>query len=163
MNELDQILRQDALQQSSATRIQSAVRNRRATNETIKRATRKKELNDAATTIQSAVRNRNALNETISRATRKNELNNAASTIQKVLRGHKSRKEIPGIIEEHNLQQIIKKVDDVEQKANQMNNAAVTIQGAIKGHKARKALRDQQPKFKADYTDEEFKTKEIKN
>ncbi len=47
-------------------------------------------------------------------------------------------------------------------KANKINNAAVTIQGAIKGHKARKALRDQQPKFKADYTDEEFKTKEIK-
>ncbi len=37
-----------------------------------------------------------------------------------------------------------------------------TIQGAIKGNKARKAIRDQQPKFKADYTDEEFKTKEIK-
>ena len=34
INELDQILRQDALQQSSATRIQSAIRNRKATNET---------------------------------------------------------------------------------------------------------------------------------
>jgi hypothetical protein len=43
-----------------------------------------------------------------------------------------------------------------------MNNAATTIQGAIKRYKARKTLKDQQPKFKADYTDEEFKTKEIK-
>ncbi len=41
INELDQILRQDALQQSPATRIQSAVRKHRATNETIKRTIHK--------------------------------------------------------------------------------------------------------------------------
>jgi hypothetical protein len=38
INELDQILRQDAQQQSSAIRIQNAVRNHRATNEMIRRA-----------------------------------------------------------------------------------------------------------------------------
>ena len=42
INELDQVLRQDALQQSSATRIQSAIRNRKALNETITRAKHKK-------------------------------------------------------------------------------------------------------------------------
>jgi hypothetical protein len=85
---LDQILRQEqaATNGVAATRIQSAVRNRNALNETISRATRKKELNDAATTIQSAVRNRNALNETISKAKQKqtNEtLNNAMENIKK--------------------------------------------------------------------------------
>ena len=62
MNELDQILRQEALQQSSANKIQNAVRNRNARNETIKRKDKK-----AATKIQNAVRNRNARNETIER------------------------------------------------------------------------------------------------
>ena len=38
INELDQILRQDAQQQSSAIRIQNAVRHHRATNEMIRRA-----------------------------------------------------------------------------------------------------------------------------
>jgi hypothetical protein len=42
MNELDQVLKQDALQQSSATRIQNAVRNSNALNETISRATQKR-------------------------------------------------------------------------------------------------------------------------
>ena len=75
MNELDQILRQDALQQSSATKIQSAVRNHKALNEIIKRVGEKQvvQQNEAATKIQSAVRTHNALNETISRAKRSNQ------------------------------------------------------------------------------------------
>ncbi len=86
----------------------------------------------------------------------------AALTIQKVVRGHKTRKGVPGIIEEHNIQQTINKVDNVEQKADQMNYAATSIQGAVKEYKAKKNLKSR-PKFKTDYTEEEFKTKEMKN
>ncbi len=87
-------IRQDALQQSSAICIQSAVRNRKALNETIARATKKSTQNTAAVTIQNAVRNHNALNEAISRATRKTELNDAASTIQNAIKSKKAPAEL---------------------------------------------------------------------
>ena len=69
----------NAVNQSAATTIQSAVRNRNALNETIGRAQKKV----AATKIQSAVRNRNAINETIKRAKIKETLNNATENTRK--------------------------------------------------------------------------------
>ena len=116
MNELDQILRQDALNQvaanqsASATTIQNALRGNRARN-TARTLTREKTItrmqndimangvvNDvvdnavnqsAATTIQSAVRNRNAINETIGRAQKKV----AATKIQSTVRNRNALNE----------------------------------------------------------------------
>jgi hypothetical protein len=42
--------------------------------------------------------------------------NTAATKVSKVVRGHRTRKEIPGIIEEYDRQQLINKVDNLEQK-----------------------------------------------
>ncbi len=50
------------------------------------------------------------------------------------------------IIEEYDRQQMIDKINKVEQRANQMNNAATTLQGAFKGYKARKTVKQKQTK-----------------
>ncbi len=139
INELDQILRQDAQKQSSAIRIQNAIRNRKALNETISRAKQKSTQNTAAVTIQSAVRNKNAINETLSRARKKAAINetheNAATKISKVVRGHKVRKQLPEMIEDIDRQKIIDKINKVEQRANQMSDAAITIQKRFRQNK----------------------------
>jgi hypothetical protein len=50
------------------------------------------------------------------------------------------------MIEEHERQQMIDKVNKLEQRANKINDSAIKIQGAIKGHKARETVRQQQAK-----------------
>jgi hypothetical protein len=157
MNELDQILRQDALQQSSATRIQSAVRNRRATNETIKRAKEKQAKINAATKIQTAVRNHNALNETMKRAKQKQEIQiketidnaienmkiqDAASTIQKAIKSKKARAELKQNKELKTISDSV--VNDMQnqirKQQEQFINAGTKIQKVVRGHKVRKQL-----------------------
>jgi hypothetical protein len=221
-------LRQDALQQSSATRIQSAVRNHRATNEMIRRAQGKlqkpqdqnlkasqisqKTLDDAmkeiikedeaSTTISSALRGhkgrkkhniiKNYPQQALKRQlelsntqpstklqsvprtsylqnvnTKKSNIKDkynkalsehtvlktdlqpkplirqaeaAATKISKVIRGHKVRKQLPEIIEEYDRQQLINKVNEIEQRANKMNDAAIKIQSAARNRKALKEL-----------------------
>ena len=101
---------------------------------------------DAATTIQNAMKSRKARAELkqnkdlkeISNAVVEdiqNQINkqqeqyiNAGTKIQKVVRGHKTRKQLPEIIEEYDRQQLINKINNVEQRANRMNNAAIKIQ-----------------------------------
>ena len=89
--------------------------------------------------IQSAVRNRNALNETLSRARQKAAINetqdNAATKISKVVRGHNTRKQLPEIIEDYDRQQLINKVDKVEQRVNKLGDAAITIQKRFRQNK----------------------------
>ena len=92
-NAVNQSTAATRIKTAAATKIQSALRNRNALNETIKRAAQKQEKGDAATKIQSAVRNRNATNEVIKRATQKQEKRDAATAIQSAVRGHKGRKE----------------------------------------------------------------------
>jgi hypothetical protein len=59
----------------------------------------------------------------------------AATNIQKIVRGHKTRKQLPEIIEEYDRQQLINKINNVEQRANRMNNAAIKIQKKIRQNK----------------------------
>jgi hypothetical protein len=59
----------------------------------------------------------------------------AATKIQKVVRGHKIRKQLPEIIEEHDRQQIIKKINETEQRANKIGDAAITIQKRFRQNK----------------------------
>ena len=42
----------------------------------------------------------------------------AATNIQKVVKGHKVRKQLPELMEEADRQQIINKINQVEQRAN---------------------------------------------
>jgi hypothetical protein len=131
-------------QPAAATKIQSAVRNRNATNEVIKRATQKQEKGDAATKIQSAVRNRNATNEVIKRATQKQE-KQAATAIQSAMRGHKGRKEtalkletklkqdkIIDIISNRISKNVVKNSLDKIVKKQQTAAAAATLQSAMR-------------------------------
>jgi hypothetical protein len=60
---------------------------------------------------------------------------NATTKIQKVVRGHKIRKQLPEIIEEYDRQQMINKINDVEQKANKIDKAAFTIQKRFRQNK----------------------------
>jgi hypothetical protein len=64
----------------------------------------------------------------------------AATKISKVIRGHKVRKQLPEIIEDYDRQQLINKVDKVEQRVNKMNDAAIKIQSAARNRKALKEL-----------------------
>ena len=64
----------------------------------------------------------------------------AGKKIQKVVRGHKVRKQLPEIIEDYDRQQLINKVDKVEQRVNKMNDAAIKIQSAARNRKALKEL-----------------------
>jgi hypothetical protein len=66
----------------------------------------------------------------------------AATKISKVIRGHKVRKQLPEIIEEYDRQQLINKVNKVEQRANKMTDAATKIGKVIKGHLSRKDTRN---------------------
>jgi hypothetical protein len=86
INELDQILRQDALKQSSATRIQSAVRNHNALNESIKRAKQKMTTKENTASKISKQTLDDAMNEIVNEDA-------AATTISSILRGHKGRKQ----------------------------------------------------------------------
>ena len=86
INELDQILRQDALKQSSATRIQSAVRNHNALNESIKRAEQKMTTKENTASKISKQTLDDAMNEIVNEDA-------AATTISSVLSGHKGRKQ----------------------------------------------------------------------
>jgi hypothetical protein len=171
-------LRQDALQQSSATRIQSAVRNRRATNETIKRAKEKQE-NNAATKIQTAVRNHNALNETMKRAKQKNQENqinetldnlmenmkkqDAASTIQKAIKSKKARSELKQKKELKTISDTV--VNDMQNQIRKQQepfiNAASTIQRAVKGNKARKAMKQENLSLDVEKTIRQQKAKQL--
>lgn len=93
-NAVNQSTAATRIKTAAATKIQSALRNRNALNETIKRAEQKQEKGDAATKIQSAVRNRNATNEVIKRATQKQEKRDAATTIQRKVRENKLKKPV---------------------------------------------------------------------
>ena len=60
---------------------------------------------------------------------------NATTKIQKVVRGHKIRKQLPEIIEEYDKQQMINKINNVEQRANKLGDAAITIQKRFRQNK----------------------------
>jgi hypothetical protein len=62
----------------------------------------------------------------------------AATKISKVIKGHKVRKQLPEIIEEYDRQQMIDKINKVEQRANQMSDAAIKILTAARNRKALK-------------------------
>ena len=85
-----------------------------------------------------------ALNKVLQQQHQENELKdifehvqreNAGTKIQKVVRGHKIRKQLPEIIEEHDRQQIINKINEVEQRANKIGDAAITIQKRFRQNK----------------------------
>ena len=126
INELDQILRQDAKNQRSATKIQKAIRGHKARREIpsiiedqLKRD-KINEINDkyikskAAATIQNAVRGHNAMNETIKRAKQKTATREkTASQISK------------------------QTLDDAMNEIVNEDVAATTISSALRGHKGR--------------------------
>jgi hypothetical protein len=64
----------------------------------------------------------------------------AATNIQKIVRGHKTRKQLPEIIEEYDRQQLMNKVDNIEQRANRINKAASTIQKKVRENKRNKPI-----------------------
>jgi hypothetical protein len=59
----------------------------------------------------------------------------AGKKIQKVVRGHKVRNQLPEIIEDYDRQQLINKVDKVEQRLNNLGDAAITIQKRFRQNK----------------------------
>ena len=77
--------------------------------------------------------------------------NYSATDIQRAFRGHKVRKQLPEIIEEYDRQQLINKVNEIEQRANKMSDAAIKIQSAARNRKALKELykrEDRRDKYK---------------
>jgi hypothetical protein len=59
----------------------------------------------------------------------------AATKISKVVRGHKVRKQLPEIMEDYDRQQMIDRINQVEQRANQMSDAAIKIQKRFRQNK----------------------------
>jgi hypothetical protein len=124
MNELDQTLRQDTLQQLSATRIQTAIRNRNAPRQ------RQTTQQNAATTIQNAIRNHNAMNGTIQRAKEKEAVqqNDAAITIQNAFRTSKAHKETIARAKQKDRQNQINETLNNEMENLKKQDAASAIQ-----------------------------------
>ena len=59
------------------------------------------------------------------------------------MRGHKVRKQLPELMEEADRQQMIDKINQVEQRANRMDKAAITIQKRARGMNTRADVKQQ--------------------
>ena len=64
----------------------------------------------------------------------------AGLKIQKVVRGHNTRKKLPDIMLESDINNIMNKINQTEQRANRMNKAASTIQKKIRENKRNKPI-----------------------
>ena len=122
---------QDDVNDYSAVTLQNAVRSKQARTK-LKQIRESKPISDAVVDdMQNQIRKQ------------QERFINAGKKIQKVVRGHKVRKQLPELMEEADRQQMIDKINQVEQRANRMDKAASTLQGAFKNKQARSILRQQ--------------------